>query len=455
VSSATFEALRTRHTADRDAALPGYTSQLEWPAERLRTERERRMRILLETAKARSPWHRERLRHVDATAFTEADLLSLPTMSKGDLMDNFEAVVTDPRLTRDVVDAYVERPPENLYLFDRYLVVASGGSSGRRGVFVYDWDAFIAYYGQIARWSVRNALPMLGPWANIAAPRGAHATWIAYAVFPPPVPMTHILPTLPLAEIVERLNALQPKRMSGYASTFGLLAEEARAGRLVIAPQFVGLCGEPLFPEVREAIESAWPVRVYDFYGTSEGLYALPCSAGDAMHLPDDLCYLEPVDEAGRPVPPGTPATKVLITNLYNTVEPLVRFEVTDELVMLPDPCPCGVASRRITHVLGRSDDVFAYPNGVHVHPIAIRGPLGHERNVVEYQALQTARGVRVRFLATGHVDERGLATNLEVALRRCGLVDPEVRLERVPELPRQVSGKLKRFVPREEATKG
>ncbi len=129
-------------------------------------------------------------------------------------------------------------------------------------MFVYDWDAFIAYYGQIARWSVRNGLPMLGPWANIAAPRGPHATWIAYAVFPPPVPMTTSLPTLPLAEIVERLNALQPKRMSGYASTFALLAEEARAGRLVIAPQFVGLCGEPLFRRGGAGRRAAWPCEI-------------------------------------------------------------------------------------------------------------------------------------------------------------------------------------------------
>src|SRR6516164_1296049 len=83
----------------------------------------------------RSPWHRQRLRDIDAAAFTEDDLPSLPTMTKDDLMDNFEAVVTDPRLTPDVVGAYVEDLPENLYLFDRYLVVASGGSSGRRGVF--------------------------------------------------------------------------------------------------------------------------------------------------------------------------------------------------------------------------------------------------------------------------------------------------------------------------------
>jgi phenylacetate-coenzyme A ligase PaaK-like adenylate-forming protein len=52
------------------------------PAGRLRAERERRMRLLLATAKARSPWHRERLRHVDAEAFTEGDLSSIPTMTR-------------------------------------------------------------------------------------------------------------------------------------------------------------------------------------------------------------------------------------------------------------------------------------------------------------------------------------------------------------------------------------
>src|SRR5215831_9289148 len=116
-SSSTFKELRTRHTADRDAALPGYVDQLRWSAAQLRAERERRMRVLLATAKTRSPWHRQRLRDVDPATFTEADLPSLPIMSKADLMDNFDAVVTDPRLTRDIVDAYVEHLPENPYLF--------------------------------------------------------------------------------------------------------------------------------------------------------------------------------------------------------------------------------------------------------------------------------------------------------------------------------------------------
>jgi hypothetical protein len=79
MANATFDELRSRHAADRDAAFPRYMSQLRWSADQLRSERERRMRVLLATAKERSPWHRDRLRDVDAAAFTEADLPSLLT----------------------------------------------------------------------------------------------------------------------------------------------------------------------------------------------------------------------------------------------------------------------------------------------------------------------------------------------------------------------------------------
>jgi len=446
MSSATFEELRACHAADLYAAFPRYASQLRWSAAQLRLERERRMRTLLATAKERSPWHRERLRDIDAATFTEDDLPSLPTMSKDDLMDNFEAVVTDRRLTRDIVDTYVEDLPENLYLFDHFLVVASGGSSGRRGIFVYDWEAFVTLCCQVGRWMA--TLPKAFPSANLWAPRGAHLSWIAAQVFPRPGGETRIAPTLPLSEIVQRLNALQPKALSGYASTLALLAGEARSGRLRVSPVGVATCGEPLLPEVRAEIESVWPVHVYNYYGMSEGLYAFPCRAGDAMHLPDDLHYVEPVDEAGRPVPPGTPAAKLLVTNLYNLTEPLIRYEVTDQLVVLPEPCPCGVAMRRIDHVVGRTDDTFTYPGGVRVHPLSIEAPLGRHRHVVEYQVIQTERGVRVCFCASGPVNLSELSATIATELRGCGLTDPEITLEQVAELARQASGKLKRFVP-------
>jgi len=119
---------------------------------------------------------------------------------------------------------------------------------------------------------------------------------------------------------------------------------------------------------------------------------------------------------------------------------------------LVREPCPCGVATRRIDHLLGRADDIFTYPGGIRVHPLTIRAPLGRHRHVVEYQVIQTERGVRVCFWANGPVDPSELSATIATGLRGCGLTDPQVTLEQVPELSRQVSGKLKCFVARSSA---
>ena len=72
-------------------------------------------------------------------------------MTKDDLMANFDAIVTDDRLSLDVCDAHLETLTEDAYLLDRYHVVASGGSTGRRGVFVYDWAGWTTMYLGIMR----------------------------------------------------------------------------------------------------------------------------------------------------------------------------------------------------------------------------------------------------------------------------------------------------------------
>jgi hypothetical protein len=54
-----------------------------------------------------------------------------------------------------------------------------------------------------------------------------------------------------------------------------------------------------------------------------------------------------------------------------------------------------------------------------------------------------------MRFCANGPVDSSELSATIATGLRGCGLTDPEVALEQVREISLQVSGKLKRFVPR------
>ena len=178
----------------------------------------------------------------------------------------------------------------------------------------------------------------------------------------------------------------------------------------------------------------------------SEGLFTGSC--GDAIHLPDDLCLLEPVTAAGRPVAPGQRCDRVLVTNLYNTLLPLIRFEVTDELTVLAGRCSCGSVFRRITDPQGRFDDTFTYNSHVSVHPHVFRSALATVPQVVEYQVHQVPHGAEVRVVADATVDCPSIRAKLETALAALGLQRPVITVRVVTTLERPASGKLQRFVP-------
>jgi hypothetical protein len=63
-------------------------------------------------------------------------------MTKQDLMANWDAIVTDPQCTHDVADAHLAALTTDAYFRREYHVIASGGSSGHRGVFIYDWEGW-------------------------------------------------------------------------------------------------------------------------------------------------------------------------------------------------------------------------------------------------------------------------------------------------------------------------
>jgi phenylacetate-coenzyme A ligase PaaK-like adenylate-forming protein len=207
-------------------------------------------------------------------------------------------------------------------------------------------------------------------------------------------------------------------------------------------------CAEPLLPEIRAAAEAAWGVRVGNVWAASEaGGIAIPCDHGRS-HLAEDLLVVEPVDEHGRPVAAGERSAKVYVTNLFNRVLPLIRYEITDEVTILPEPCPCGSAFRCVADVQGRLDDVFLY-DGRRVHPHAFRSALARHAGVVEYQVRQTADGARVAVRCGAPVDLEALATELAAALAALGVPRPVVEVAAVDRLERSPGpAKLRRFVP-------
>ena len=432
--------------------LPEQVAHIDWSADELRRARDRRLQRLVSLAAERSPWHHERLAGVDVTTLTAADLGSLPVMTKSDLMDNFDDIVTDRRLTLEACERHVDALSGDAYLFDEFHVVASGGSSGRRGVYVYDRDAWATCYSSIVRFPARDRTlhPELATRppvvVTVAAAKASHISAAIGATFSTPDRPRHAVPVnQPMDHIVDRVNELQPTTLMGYSSFLPRLASEARAGRLRIDPQRVVAISEPLLPEARADLEATWGVPVASGYGMSEGLFAGFCGYGS--HLPDDLCVLELVSADGTPVEAGATAAKVYVTNLYNPVLPLIRFEVTDEVAVMEGRCPCGSVFRRIADPLGRLDETFVYPDGTTIHPHVFRSLLSHQ-HLIEYQVRQTTRGADITAAVSGAVDTDALERRMERALRDLGLPDPTVTIATVDTIDRQASGKLKRFVP-------
>lgn len=452
--------LGARHRAAvRDGVL-AQARRMRWSASRLADERQQRLRELLTWAVDRSPFHAARLAGIDTERITEAELVEIPSMTKDELMAEFSGITTDPRLTLEAVEDYLEDESRSDYLFDQFRVVSSSGSGGRRGIYVYGWDEWttLALLQIRPRLGVVDGSPRPAGAATVSL-FGTGAMHVSRALqlllTDPDDPVVHLPMTLSVPEIVRRLNEIQPELVMGYPTALDVLVRESEAGRLRIAPRHVEAGGEVLLERTRVAVRNQWEVEIDDCWAMSEGLIAHPCHIGREMHLPDDLIIVEPVDLEGRPVPMGEPAAKILITNLFNRTQPLIRFEVPDGLTMFDDVCACGSSHRRVADITGRESIKFHYANDVVVSAKLIELKFNEDRYIIEFQIRQTERGASIDVVTDWPDALEQIRREAISALEFAGLSDPEVSVRRVERLQRASSGKLQMFIPLRHSSPG
>ncbi|HET7014710.1 MAG TPA: hypothetical protein VFI65_12415 [Streptosporangiaceae bacterium] len=451
-------ALPARMSAELTWRLAQHARRLGWDAGELAACQRERLRILLAYAAEYSPFHARRLRGLDLSQFEAGDLTRLPVMTKAQMMAEFDDVLTDRRLSRSLAEQHLAasaRAPG--LLLDEFVCLASGGSSGLRGVFVQTLGEFAGFVASLTRPGYARALAAGGPPPGglvigiVAAASPAHSSGFGAAVAAgPPVRLVAAPATLPLPEIVARLNAAQPPALLGYASKLAELAREQLAGKLAIAPRSVTSVSEVLTAADRAVIEHAFAVPATDSFVSTEGLVGHSEPSGSVMTFASDMCLAELVDDDGNPVPAGVTSARVLITNLHNLTQPLVRYELTDRFTSPAGAPPAGWLRASIQ---GRADEVFRYGPGVTVHPHVIRSALAAEPAVREYQVRQTRAGIHVTCVTDGHLAATRLTARLEHALRQAGLTEPQVTITPAQTITRDPStGKVPRFITRHPA---
>ena len=243
--------------------------------------------------------------------------------------------------------------------------------------------------------------------------------------------------------LLGRGSRLSADERSAAATRLAELAREQRAGRLRLRLSAVTSISEMLTPADREAIGAAFGVPVTDMFVSTEGLVGHTEPGGPVFTFASDTCLAECVDEAGRPVPDGTPSARVLVTNLHNLTQPLIRYELTDRLT------PAGTSPGGFLRasVEGRQEDVFCY-GAARVHPSALTTVLLRAAQVREYQVRQTARGAAITVVADPGLDEAALAAAVEERLREAGVTEPRVTVAQAEMIARDgQTGKVRRFI--------
>lgn len=457
-ASGDYEVDRRRHVRALAARMPGEVEKMTWPLERLHALRDERLRAVVRAAKERSPWHARRLRHIDPDALRGDDLTAIPPMTKDELMEHWDEIVTDRRLSLELVNAHLARVAERgpAYLLDDYHAITSGGMSRGRGVFAWDFDGWVACEISLRRanaWLAERGLATGNRRrASIMASQAIHISAAVGRTFAgaSPIPTVVLPATRPIAEIVAELNAFQPTHVVTYPVILAHLASEALAGRLRIRPEALICSGEPLRPEVAAGIEAALGAPINNCYGCSEaGVMAHSFPGSRGMHLVEDIAVYEPVDADGRPVPAGVPGAKMLVTNVVSSLLPLLRYELTDEVTLLAEPSTSPWTGRRIADVQGRRDDIFVYPGGLVVHPQVFKLALARTPELIGFQVRQTLSGADISVCAAAAADLEPIRREIADGLASLGLPEPEVSIALVASLARMpASGKLRHFIP-------
>lgn len=465
--SSVFDALHLQTTMLDVAAATHATPTL------LAQRQQQRLVRLLEAAREGSALYRERL---GRGRLGWADLLRTRPVHKRELMERFDDWVTDPALRLDELQQFTADPARvGESWLGRYLVWESSGTSGLPGVFVQDARALAVYDAlEVLRHRVPRAglgglfgafavFDMLGAsdrTALVTATGGHFASIVSFER------LRRLNPWLalsgrsfslmqPIETLLDGLNAFQPSVLATYPTMALVLAEEAEAGRLRIRPRYVMTGGEALGQAARQRIASGLSTQVRASYGTSEFLpIAWECSHGQ-LHVNEDWVLLEPVDEKYRPMPLDQPSHSVLLTNLANLVQPLIRYDLGDQITLHAERCACGSALP-VIEVQGRNDDIVRVSGQrrgqrVSLLPMALCTVIEEEGGVFDFQLQQ--RGPSTLVLRVPLCGDEA-----ELAIERCraalqafallqGAAPIEVLAESGCDVPRGRSGKACRVV--------
>ena len=408
-----------------------------------------RLKKLVRFAKENSPYYSKLL----SGTTNEFKLQDLSPTSKPTMMANFDDVLTDRSVSMKRIDEFTEDIERVGHMIDgKYLIFKTSGSTGNPAVVLYDEQnidvsSAIAAFRTFARKEdfkafMKHGKKTAGVFANYGFYLACGMSRYLQLKMPRKKTKITVDVNAPEEQIIKQLNDFQPAMLSGYPANLSLLADY---DKLNIHPDVVITGGELLTDEIRKKLSNKFGCYVQTHYSCTEaGEIACECSEGH-LHINEDWVIVEPVDKDNHPVGFGVLSDKVLITNLANYIQPFIRYELTNRIIVHDERCQCGRNTYWI-EIEGRTDDILLFANGVKIAPMSLYKILEEVKNMRRFQVIQRSETrLELRIVADDRLSvfEEARKKLIDFFSKK-GLKDIEIYLS--DELPQanKVSGKFK-----------
>lgn len=357
---------------------------------------QKRLKELVIYAKENSPYFAKIYQHVDCNT----PLSVLPVTNKTEMMSHFDEWMTDRSITKEKVELFMSDLSNVGKKIDgKYLVYTTSGSTGKPCIILYDNTAInvssaIGILRSFARkQDMKSFIKSGGKTLALFADNGFYLGCgsVRYNIRKMPWKKNKMKTCdvrKPISEIVDLLNDFQPSMIGCYPTFMEILSSEQEKGNLNIHPSIIMTGGERLNDDVRQHLSEVFDCYVQTNYSCTEGgTVACECPQRH-FHVNDDWIILESVDENNEPVPFGTQSSKVLLTNLANRICPIIRFEITDRIILHNEPCECGSLKPWLT-IEGRTDDILIFENGIRISPLSLYAVLKEIHGIERFQLIQ------------------------------------------------------------------
>lgn len=422
--------------------------------ERLQLQRNR-LKELVDYVRQNSPYFAK----LYADLPSDYDLTDLPFTEKPTLLAHYDDWVTDRRLNLQVVLDYVNRDPikDQSLLLGQYTALRTSGSTGNPLPMVRD-DYHNKIHGQL---SAQRLLGDMGNLLDLSKHRVASIIHLSNgassygsllrikAAFPDTADNLLGLSVLDSVDsIVARLNEFQPDSMTGYPSMLAQLAVEQLQGRLHLSIKGVITSAEMLSLENYNLLKQAFQCTVANNYCMTEGGEVAMAYDTPHLHVNEDWIIVEPVDDNCRPLGMSDEwSSGVLITDLSNFVQPIIRYHVGDVIRIRPSDEPGNTLP--VMQIQGRTFGNYTIC-GKTFNVSGIFAKTEVWPDVVRFQFVQTADDtIEVRAVCKSAPERTmpGLCKQLQAFLAELGCPGARFTWSTEPLIPNKRGGKIPIYV--------